>query len=122
MQAHEGPLSRVKAGIRATLSAANELTGLQVAVIGVLAAVVAAGALVTYVRSRPRAVEVTRSSGKQDNRTLSVHVAGAVARPGLYRMKEGSRVADALTEAGGAVVGKDVTITLNMEFTKQKPS
>lgn len=29
---------------------------------------------------------------------------------------------NALTEAGNAVVGKDVTITLNLEFVKQKPS
>jgi competence protein ComEA len=39
---------------------------------------------------------------------LAVHVAGAVARPGLYHLPAGSRVADALGRAGGKLPAADV--------------
>ncbi len=35
-------------------------------------------------------------------RILLVHVVGAVRKPGLYRLREGSRTADAIRRAGGA--------------------
>jgi competence protein ComEA len=35
-------------------------------------------------------------------RDLVVHVAGAVLQPGLYRLPDGSRIDDAIAEAGGA--------------------
>jgi competence protein ComEA len=42
-------------------------------------------------------------------RSLYVHVAGAVRRPGLYRVPEGSRVAAAVERAGGPARGANLT-------------
>ncbi len=48
--------------------------------------------------------------------TVVVHVAGKVRRPGLVRTRAGSRVADVVAAAGGALPGVDLS-TLNLART-----
>nr|MBA2439142.1 SLBB domain-containing protein [Thermoleophilaceae bacterium] len=50
-----------------------------------------------------------RDSGNGAKGGLYVHVAGAVRRPGLLRVRDGARVAAAIARAGGAVHGADLT-------------
>jgi competence protein ComEA len=49
-----------------------------------------------------RVGSVALDVAEEPPRRLVVHVAGAVNRPGLYELDEGSRIDDAIAEAGGA--------------------
>jgi competence protein ComEA len=53
--------------------------------------------------------EPAKRSSRERPRLAYVHVAGAVRRPGLYRVPAGSRVAAAVARAGGASARGDLT-------------
>lgn len=51
--------------------------------------------------------DAARPAVEQPSRRAIVHVAGAVRRPGVYRLAAGARVRDALRRAGGATSRAD---------------
>ena len=62
----------------------------------------------TATAAAPPAIRV-ETSGESGGGALLVHVAGAVRRPGVYRLRDGMRVDDALRLAGGPTRRADLT-------------
>jgi competence protein ComEA len=85
-----------------------------------LAAVALVGGYGVSMRSRPKPLNVSLGSprpsataGAASADGFYVHIAGAVNRPGLYRVPPGSRVDDAIRVAGGATEDADLN-SLNL--------
>lgn len=77
-------------------------------VAGVVAAVAAAGA-VWYSGRAPEPPPITLvEAAAAEQATITVHVSGAVAAPGLVRLSSGARAADAIAAAGGALPGAEL--------------
>jgi competence protein ComEA len=73
--------------------------------VALLVALTIAGRVVlggSEARPAARVSSVALDVEEEPPRRLVVHVAGAVNRPGLYELDEGSRIDDAIAEAGGA--------------------
>jgi competence protein ComEA len=73
---------------------------------GVVTALIVGLGVVSWPRApAPVPIELTPAAAA---RSLTVHVSGAVANPGLVHLAGGSRVADAIAAAGGAVESADL--------------
>jgi competence protein ComEA len=66
------------------------------------------GSAVRIERSPSAAPPVSGGGAERHGAGIYVHVAGAVRRPGLLRLPEGSRVAEAVDRAGGPVRRADL--------------
>jgi competence protein ComEA len=76
-----------------------------------LAVVGLVGGYGVALRARPKPAAVSfasPSASARPGRLIFVHVAGAVHRPGLYELPDGSRVNDAVHAAGGAAKDADL--------------
>ena len=74
-------------------------------VIGILVGLLLAGGIYASTREPQGESVVLRPAPTPE--PLRVHVAGAVVRPGVYELEDGSRVTDAVEAAGGFVVEAD---------------
>ncbi|MCL4498775.1 MAG: helix-hairpin-helix domain-containing protein [Chloroflexi bacterium] len=87
------------------------LTKAQLSVVSLLVIALVVGLIIVNGRGAPaKVVSLKAPAGKKETATVEmvvVHVAGAVARPGVYRLPKGSRVNDAILAAGSSLPEAD---------------
>lgn len=76
----------------------------------IVAACIVGGGIVVYTKTAAPAPPPIkhRAAAAPSSPSLTVHVAGLVKFPGVYKLKDGSRVTDAVEAAGGALEGADL--------------
>ncbi|MDJ0925240.1 MAG: ComEA family DNA-binding protein [Acidimicrobiia bacterium] len=71
--------------------------------------VIAVGATLWYGRTTPQPAPLLLDSGDPTESSITVHVAGAVASPGLVVVPQDARVADVIAAAGGSTRDADLS-------------
>jgi competence protein ComEA len=101
-----GPGLRLRVGLGAGVVLVLVLAGVAV----LISALAPHGSTATAVppATRTRVVETAEPTGA-DSPTAFVHVVGQVSHPGLYELRAGSRVVDAIAAAGGFTASADQT-------------
>ena len=79
-------------------------------VVALLLGLTLAGRVVFHTGAHPRAAPVAMRATTAPARKVLIHVVGAVRKPGLYRLTEGSRIDDAIKAAGGAKPRADLQL------------
>lgn len=78
-------------------------------VVGALLAIIATGAVFLYLRrEEPGPVRFVPTPLSTPVSSMKVYVTGAVVRPGVYSLKEGDRVQQAIDAAGGTTAQADL--------------
>lgn len=108
-------LDELVADLKCRLTELREsVSSWQIAAIGVLVVLLLIGGWILYVKSLPappitiKQVSEKTPEPKSEPKKLMVHIAGAVANPGVYELPEGKRVIDAVSIAGGGAGEADL--------------